>query len=48
MPVNFVVSTFLFVFLMDISCTVITGDTEILSIIKELKDTGMVCDFTDK
>ncbi|XP_060583988.1 uncharacterized protein LOC132740155 [Ruditapes philippinarum] len=39
MPVNFVVSIFLFVFLMDISCTVITGDTDILSMIKELKDT---------
>ncbi|XP_060606619.1 uncharacterized protein LOC132758929 [Ruditapes philippinarum] len=39
MPVNFFVSIFLFVFLVDISCTVITGDTEILSIIKELKDT---------
>ncbi|XP_060606618.1 uncharacterized protein LOC132758928 [Ruditapes philippinarum] len=38
-PINFVVSIFLFVFLTDISCSVITGDTEILSMIKELKDT---------
>ncbi|XP_060606622.1 uncharacterized protein LOC132758931 [Ruditapes philippinarum] len=39
MPVNFVVSIFLIVFLVGISCTEITGDTEILSMIKELKDT---------
>ncbi|XP_060606625.1 uncharacterized protein LOC132758934 [Ruditapes philippinarum] len=39
MPVNFVVSIFLIVFIVDVSCTVKTDDTEILSMIKELKDT---------
>ncbi|XP_060606623.1 uncharacterized protein LOC132758932 [Ruditapes philippinarum] len=39
MPVSFVVSIFLIAFIVDISCTVITDDTEILSMIKELKDT---------